>query len=515
MLTRLVRTQLVIFTIAAIVGLAVMAVKYLQAPTMLGIGRITVTVELPRSGGLYRFSNVTYRGVQVGKVTDIEVRGGTQVKATLSLATAPKIPADLTAAVHSMSAVGEQYIDLQPRNESGPYLSDGSVIPAERTTVPQQVGPMLDQVGALVGSIPEERLGDLLDESYTAFNGAGYDVGSLLDSTATLTGKLNGVREQARALVDDSGPLLDGQAQSADALRTLAGGIAGVTEQIVANDPQVRTVLQQGAPTADEVSRLLADVKATLPVLLANLTTIGQVGVTYNASLEQLLVLLPLAISNTQASGAANNPTGLPLGDFELSIGNPPACDVGFLPPSQWRSPNDLTDVDTPDGLYCKLPQDSPIGVRGARNYPCMSVPGKRAPTVEMCESDKPFVPLAMRPHATGPTPFDPNLIAQGLPLDSRVNEEQNIFGPIEGTPPPSPVPPAESTPLPPEPPGPTAAPSGLRSGTTSGPSVAVARYNRQTGTYMGPDGHLYRQADLVSAHEQGSRNWKDLLPTA
>lgn len=63
--------------------------------------------------------------------------------------------------------------------------------------------------------------------------------------------------------------------------------------------------------------------------------------------------------------------------------------------------------------------------------------------------------------------------------------------------------------------PGPTAASSGLRSGTTSGPSVAVARYNRQTGTYMGPDGHLYRQADLVSADEQGSRNWKDLLPTA
>ena len=30
---------------------------------------MTVTVELPASGGLYRFSNVTYRGVEVGRVT--------------------------------------------------------------------------------------------------------------------------------------------------------------------------------------------------------------------------------------------------------------------------------------------------------------------------------------------------------------------------------------------------------------------------------------------------------------
>ena len=65
MLTRFVRIQLAIFTIASIVGVLVMVFTYMQAPTLLGIGRITVKLELPASGGLYRFSNVTYRGVQV------------------------------------------------------------------------------------------------------------------------------------------------------------------------------------------------------------------------------------------------------------------------------------------------------------------------------------------------------------------------------------------------------------------------------------------------------------------
>ena len=67
MLTRLVRTQLILFAIASVIGMTVMVVTYLQAPTLLGIGRMTVTLQLPGTGGLYRFSNVTYRGVQIGR----------------------------------------------------------------------------------------------------------------------------------------------------------------------------------------------------------------------------------------------------------------------------------------------------------------------------------------------------------------------------------------------------------------------------------------------------------------
>ena len=59
------------------------------------------------------------------------------------------------------------------------------------------------------------------------------------------------------------------------------------------NDPQVRTLLRHGPGAADEASRLLNQIKPTLPMLLANMTTFGQVAVTYHPSLEQVLVLLP------------------------------------------------------------------------------------------------------------------------------------------------------------------------------------------------------------------------------
>jgi virulence factor Mce-like protein len=570
MLTRFVRNQLIIFTIASIIGLAVMVFTYMQVPTLLGLGRINVTLQLPSTGGLYRFSNVTYRGVQVGKVTEVKLTE-TGAEAILTLDTSPKIPADLKADVLSVSAVGEQYVDLRPRTDSGPYLRDGSVIAVANTTIPQQVGPMLDQVSALVKSIPKDRISDLLDESYKAFNGAGEDFQSLVDSSSSITKYLNDVSDQSRTLIDDSGPLLDSQAETTDSIRTWARSLAGVTQQVAQNDPHVRAILQRGPGFAQEVSGLLTQVKPTLPVLLANLTTVGQILVTYNPSLEQLLVMLPAVVAAQQSFALpTNNPTGLPVpGDFAFSISDPPSCTVGFLPPSLWRTPADTTVIDTPDNLYCKLPQDSPIAVRGARNYPCMGHPGKRAPTVQLCDDPKGFQPLAMREHALGPYPFDPNLIAEGLPPDDRVDFNDRIFAPIEGTPlPPGTMPgatptdplaamgppPPSAPPLPPPPPGnslngqpippgeaplapaagdipptpqgpapgpepapPTdsgalpAAPSAFSSKGSGGPSVAITTYDPRTGRYVTPDGQMQQLTNVGSSAEP--KSWKDLLP--
>jgi phospholipid/cholesterol/gamma-HCH transport system substrate-binding protein len=535
MLTRLVRIQLVVFTVASIVGVAVMVFGYMQVPTLLGIGHITVTLDLPATGGLYRFGNVTYRGMQIGRVTDVRiVRNGPRpsVEAMLSLDNSPKVPADLIAEVHSVSAVGELYVDLQPRTAAGPYLHDGSVIAQANSKLPPRVGPMLDKVSALVDSIPEQRLGDLLDESFKAFNGAGNDVASLVDSSSTLAADFNSVADRTGTLTEDAKPLLDSQLETTDAIRQWTHSLGGFTDQVVANDPQIRALFNKAPDAADEATRLLSEVRPTLPVLLANLTTIGQVSVIYHPSLEQLLVILPPVVAFTQASSPDHNPTGLPIGDFRLAMSDPPGCTVGFLPPSAWRNPADETTIDTPDNLYCKLPQDSPVLARGARNLPCMGVPGKRAPTVQECYSDKPYLPLAMRDHILGPYPLDPNLLSQGVPPDARVAVDDHIFGPVLGTPLPPGIPPAPAAPVtpalppsldiapidqgdpapspPPQPTPPAAAPSAFQHGAAAlGPSVAITQYDPRTGRYATPTGQVFRQADLITGPP---KTWQELI---
>jgi phospholipid/cholesterol/gamma-HCH transport system substrate-binding protein len=164
-------------------------------------------------------------------------------------------------------------------------------------------------------------------------------------------------------------------------------------------DPALSTLLDSGPETFDELRALLDRFQPTLPILLSNLVSLDDVGITYNDSLEQLLVLFPQGISILQASGLAKRNTeqayeGAYL-SFNLNLNLPPTCVTGFLPPQQHRVPADVDSPPRPPGdLYCRVPQDSPFNVRGARNIPCETKPGKRVPTAAMCESDEDYIPL-------------------------------------------------------------------------------------------------------------------------
>src|SRR5579875_1445985 len=120
MLTRFIRYQLIVFAILTVAALVALGWYYLRLPSLVGIGQYTLTADLPASGGLYRTSNVTYRGIQIGKVTKVQptVKGA---RATLSIDKRYRIPVDATANVHSVSAVGEQYLDLVSTGNPGKF----------------------------------------------------------------------------------------------------------------------------------------------------------------------------------------------------------------------------------------------------------------------------------------------------------------------------------------------------------------------------------------------------------
>ena len=84
MLTRLTRIQLILFTLVTVSVMVALGWYYLRLPTVFGVGQYTLYAQLPRSGGLYATANVTYRGVQIGKVTKVEPTGR-GARATLSI----------------------------------------------------------------------------------------------------------------------------------------------------------------------------------------------------------------------------------------------------------------------------------------------------------------------------------------------------------------------------------------------------------------------------------------------
>jgi len=454
MLTRFVRIQLTIFAILTVVGLVVMSLMYVRLPALFGVGRYEVVVELQSTGGLYPHSNVTYRGNTVGTVRSVSL-SPTGVEAKLSIDSDATIPADVDAAVRSVSAVGEQYVDLVPRADGsgGDRLADGDVIPVDRTTVPQEGGALLDQADVLLVSIGDTRLQTVVDEAFDAFNGSGPELQELIDSTRLFVQEASANSVETRQLIDQIGPLLDTQVVTSDAIRSWTRDMVTFTDRLRESDPDLRALLDVGPGAAAEAESLLQDLKPTLPLLLANLVSVGEVGVIYNAGIEQILVLYPPMTTALITAAGDGPPEDGAVVDFHLQLHDPPPCLAGFVPPEQWRSPADTSMVDTPGDVFCQLPQDYPNAVRGARNLPCMEYPGRRAPTPDMCRTG--YSPTYSDNPWTGP----PTPVAS-----ENVAPTPASYGGGDDT-----------------------APAG----------VAARRIDPQTGTYIGPDGTVYTHADL------------------
>lgn len=466
-LTRRVQIQLVLFTVIAVTATAVMGLHFMKLPAKLfGVGRYTVTMQLSQTGGLYSGGNVTYRGTEVGRVEKVRLTP-TGVEAVLSLKSGIDVPSDLRAEVHSQSAIGEQYVALLPRTGEARPLRDGDVIPLSDTSVPPDVNTLLADANTGLQAIPRDDLKTAIDESYVAVGGLGPEISRIVTGSTDLAIEARRHLDPLITLIDKGALVLDSQTNTSDAIQAWAAQTASVTTQLKQQDDTIAHVIDDGGAAAESVRQLVDRLRPTLPILLANMVSVGQVALTYHDNIEQLLVLFPQVVSAAQAGLVANVDTkqdykGQYL-SFNLNINLPPPCTTGFLPAQQQRSAVFEDSPERPAGdLYCRVPQESPFNVRGARNTPCATVPDKRAPTAAMCESAESYVPLNDGFNWKG----DPNATLSGQPLPQ----------------------------LPPSPP----------------PALPAAGYDPATGSFIAPDGRRYTQGDLVQGAP--AETWQSML---
>ena len=522
MLTRFIKTQLVIFLTLTVLALLALGLFYLRLPSVAGIGQYSLKVDLPAAGGLYRTANVTYRGVTIGKVTGIEPteKGA---RATLSIDDKYKVPVDATANVRSVTAVGEQYVDLVSAANPNQYFSAGQTI--TKSTIPQPVGPALDNAYKALAALPTDKIPGLLDETAQAVGGLGPTLQKLVDNTTTFVDELKNNINDVNSIVDNTPPILQSQVVSSDAIYTWAANLNSLTRQAKESDDALRSGLKQAAPTAEQLNTLFVDVKDAMPQTLANLEIIIEMLKRYNKGVEQALVLLPQAPAAAQTVAAPF--PGEAAIDLGLTINQPPPCLSGFLPAAQWRAPADTSLKPVENGLYCKISHETPANtVRGARNFPCVDVPGKRAATPAECRSDEPYTPLGTNPWYGDPNqmvncpapgarcdqPVKPGLMIPAPSINNGMNPLPADLLPASPTPPISdPVSkprsgsvvcngqqpnPCDYTPAAPAP-APTPA------------TNTSATYDASSGEVVGPDGTKYTVKNSTSTGDNG---WKEML---
>ncbi len=228
-------------------GVLFVGARYVRLDNLLGFGQYTVDAQFANSGGVFKNAEVTYRGVPVGRVGELSLTAdGINVELKLDNG-GPDIPASARAVVANRSAIGEQYVDLRPDTDEGPFLTDGSVIEQDRTAVPIPVEDLLVSTNDLVRSVPVDALHTVITELGDAFDGRGDDLQVLVDSLAELSAAGVDYLPQTVTLVRDSEPVLNTQSVQSSAIQQFSSDLDLVTAQLRESDPDIRRLIETGA----------------------------------------------------------------------------------------------------------------------------------------------------------------------------------------------------------------------------------------------------------------------------
>jgi phospholipid/cholesterol/gamma-HCH transport system substrate-binding protein len=367
MLTRATLTKVAVFTLIAVLVMGYTAFRYANLGRLLGLrGYYVVKLELASAGGIFPQADVTYRGVSVGRVGAVRLTG-TGVEADLDISdSAPRIPADLRASVADLSAVGEEYVELRPDSGHGPYLAQGSVIPARDTQLPLPVTTLLTSVNSLATSVPLGSLRAVLNALATGLGGTGTSVADLINGQTRFIRAAGGALPQTDTLIEDGQTVLATQNAEAAAFESFAASARLFQGQLAASDSDLRRLIATGAPASVQVAGLITDNAPTLGALIANLLTTSEVTLTRGPALEETFSALPAAIA---AGSTVITSKGARFG-VALTFFSPLPCTAGY------QGTIVRNGLDTSPGpplntsAQCTEPPGTGIDVRGSANAP-------------------------------------------------------------------------------------------------------------------------------------------------
>jgi phospholipid/cholesterol/gamma-HCH transport system substrate-binding protein len=367
MITRSVVIKTSVFVAVALLGIGYLLTTYVGIGTSLFGGQYTAYVDLPDSGGIFTTASVTYRGVEVGRVGAITLRGN-GIRVALNLKSDPKIPENVRAVVGDGSPIGEQFIDLRPQTDNGPYLHSGYVIPQTKTSLPINSQDVLISLDKLVNSVPKGKLRDLINELGTTFADTGPDLQRLLDASHSLVAAAQNDLPQTVGLLHSGGKVLDTQNSLSDDIVAFSRHLASFTDTVRGSDKDLRNLINNGAPASTELTGLVRGIDASLPVLLNNLVSVGQVTALRIPAIRQVLIIYPYVVATSYGLFPNNGSTrfGVPV---------PPSndqtpCSVGYFPKSKRRLPSAMKYAPIRYDSFCKEPTSANVNPRGSREAP-------------------------------------------------------------------------------------------------------------------------------------------------
>ena len=383
MITSRTKKQLLAFVILTLVGVTFVGARYARLDRLFYDSTYSVTAHYAQSGGIFTGAEVTYRGVGIGQVSKMELTDK-GVDVVLGIENGyDTIPKDTVALVGNKSAVGEQYVELQPKSDGGPYLKDGSEIETPDTEIPVSTTEILTNLDNLVQSVPQADLRTVVAESGAAFKDAGPSLSQIIDTSGQFIDAAEANFDTTTALIRDSRVVLQTQVDKGSAIRSFSQNLALFSGTVADNDRYLRSMIDNGSATANELRTFLEQNKVNLGQLINNLVTINEVTVRNLPGIRQILVLYPYVVAGGYTV-AKKNRQGRYDAQFGLIITDQPhVCEKGYEP-ADTRSPQNRGDRPMRTNVGCTDPS---ANLRGAEKAPGRAGANYRAPVATYDEA--------------------------------------------------------------------------------------------------------------------------------
>jgi phospholipid/cholesterol/gamma-HCH transport system substrate-binding protein len=325
-----------------------LGLSYAMATQVLSVlqKRMQVFAIFPDAGGVFTNQEVTYRGITVGQVGTLEVVDE-GVRIELLIDDAQEIPKDdIHARVMFKSAVGEQFVELEPASDDPPYLETGDTIPIEQTSIPVSTQELLSTLQKVLEGVPPEALEGAVDNLGAGLTGRGQDIARIIESTAELA-DLFAARSPETIGILENGTTVGGAfiRSRADFIRAISE-LVPVSQSLAENTNNLHRLLVGANLTSEEVLALLRENGPQINQFLRTFADVNELQAIHVKDLSRLFKYLPTALNRIIKS--FEKETGLIRFGLVNDTANH-ACDYG----TARRQPENRADQKPPLRARC------------------------------------------------------------------------------------------------------------------------------------------------------------------
>jgi phospholipid/cholesterol/gamma-HCH transport system substrate-binding protein len=288
--------------LAIVLALALVAGIVVVVRSVAKIGRTHVVAYFDNSNGIFRGDDVYMLGVPIGEIDKIEPQPD-RAKITFSFDDKYQVPADAKAVILSPQLITFRAIQLTPAYTGGPEMTDGAVIPLDRTAVPVEWDDFREQLEKLNDSLqpgPDgvSPLGAFINTAADNLRGQGANIRGAVIKLSQAISALGDHSDDLFSTFRNLSILTSALHDSTDLMRQLNQNLAAVSALFADDGNELGDLFRDLGNAAGDLRGFVADNREALGTTSDRLAGISQALVDSLGDLKQTLHVFPNAFQN-------------------------------------------------------------------------------------------------------------------------------------------------------------------------------------------------------------------------